>query len=285
MKRLFVLFAMIAIALVACSNESENESEAEVVIPVETDEVTKGDLVVDRVFFGRTMPDQTTPIMPPGAAEVEELHVQNGDQVEEGDDLITLTTPQGEITIEAPGDGTVSQLAASEGSMVSDQEPIAMIIDLDQLTIQLQSPDTQLDLFKVGEEVNVSLTNQDDEAGKAEIISIDNMAGETGLFMVELTFDNTETDHRAGVVTKVTIKENVQQDTLLIPTAALTEENEETFVYIVDDDTAKRVDVTVKETQSEQTAVEADLSEGDQVIVSGQLTLTDGNEINVVGEE
>lgn len=285
MKRLLAVFVMITIALVACSQEPEDQEETEVVVPVETDEVTQGDLMADRVFYGRTMPDQTIPVMPPGAGEVDELNVENGDEVEEGDDLATITTQQGNVTLEAPADGTVSQLEAQEGSVISDQDPFATVIDLDQLTIQLEMPEDQLDLFEVEQEVNVSLTNADDEEGTAEVTSIGNTAGESGLFTVDLTFDNTDTNHRAGAVTKVVVEENILQDSLIIPTAALVEEDDETFVYTVDNDTAKRVEVTVQETQSNQTAIEADLSEGDQIIVSGQLTLADGNQISIVEED
>ncbi|UOQ50273.1 efflux RND transporter periplasmic adaptor subunit [Gracilibacillus caseinilyticus] len=283
MKRLLFLLMIVIITLVACSqNENEEqEEETERVIPVETGEVTKGDLVMDRVFYGRTSPNQSTPVIPSVAGEMDELEVANGDKVEEGDDIATIASPQGMITVEAPSDGVITQLTAKEGSMVSTQDPLAVVTDLASLNVQLQVADTQLDLFEEGKEVSVTTGKDDGEAHQATIDYVADVSNDSGLFHVDLSFDNESTNVKAGVVAKAIIKDTVVQDSLQIPTAALVEQDQETFVYVVDGDTARKVAVTVQATQSQSTAVKAELSEGDQLVTSGQLTLVDGSKIKV----
>ncbi|WP_208590760.1 efflux RND transporter periplasmic adaptor subunit [Gracilibacillus suaedae] len=286
MKRLLFLLMIVIITLVACSeNSDEEEEQVERVTPVETGEVTKGDLVMERNFYGRTMPNQTTPVIPSVAGEIDELEVENGDKVEEDDEIATISSPQGNITVEAPADGVISQLEAKDGSMVSNQDPLATIIDLEQLTVQLQVPDVQLDLFEKGKEVTLLLQSAEEETHDAEIEYVADAANEAGLFPIDLSFDNETTHYKAGVIATVVLEDTVIEDSLLIPTASLVEENEDTFVYVVEDDTAKKVEIDVQATQSELTAIQAELNEGDQIITSGQLTLVDGSKISVVGED
>ncbi|WP_163539674.1 efflux RND transporter periplasmic adaptor subunit [Gracilibacillus sp. YIM 98692] len=284
MKRLLSMSLAVLILLAACSgNNGEGEAE-ERITPVETDAVTTGDVDMERHFYGRTQPIHTTPVIPTVAGEVDSLEAEKGEEVEEGDVLATIASQQGYIDIEAPQDGVITQLEAQEGNMVSNQEPFAVIIDLDELAISLQVSDAQLHLFEEGDEVSFTVANE--EAQEAVIDYMANTANESGLFPVELSYNNEETQHKAGVVAKVTIKETVAENSLLIPTAALIEENSETFVYTVIEDHAKRIDVTVEATQSDITAIQAeDISEGDTVITSGHLTITDGDKIEVVGED
>ncbi|MGN8646380.1 efflux RND transporter periplasmic adaptor subunit [Gracilibacillus sp. HCP3S3_G5_1] len=288
MKRLLFLLMIVIITLVACSadNSEEQDEQEERVTPVETGEVTKGDLVMERNFYGRTTPNQTIPVIPPVAGEIDELEVENGDSVEEDDTIATVSSPQGNIKVTAPTDGVITQLEAKEGSMVSNQDPLAMIIDLEQLTVQLQVPDVQLDLFEKGKEVTLLLQSAEEETHEAEIEYVADSANEAGLFPIDLSFDNETTHYKAGVIATVVLEDTVIEDSLLIPTAALVEENDETYVYVVDEDKAKKVEVSVQATQSELTAIKAeDLSEGDQVITSGQLTLEDESKINVIEED
>ncbi|GAA0289784.1 multidrug efflux pump subunit AcrA (membrane-fusion protein) [Gracilibacillus halotolerans] len=287
MKKLIFLLAIVMLTLVACTeNDTEDTSEQEErEVPVEVEEVTKGNLDMQRTFYGRTTPNETTPVIPQVAGEVDELNVENGEEVEKDDDIATIKSVQGNIKVEAPASGYIIELNASEESLVSNQEPMAVIVDLNTLTVQLQVPDVQLDLFEEDKEVTLKLESAAEETYKATIEHVSKTANEAGLFPVELSFDNETTHYRAGVVATVTMEETVVEDSLLIPTAALVEENNETFVYTVSENTAKKVPVTVQATQSELTAITGELNEGDPVITSGQFTLNDGTKIKTVGEE
>lgn len=286
MKKVLFLLIFVVLSLIACSedNGQQEEEQAERETPVEIGEVTKGSLTMERSFYGRTMPDQSTPVIPSVAGEIDELEVENGEEVEEDQDIATIKSPQGTITVEAAEAGIVTQLEAQEGSMVSNQEPLAVIIDTDQLNVQLQVPDTQLDLFNEEEAITLTFPSAEENL-EAEIDYIADTSGETGLFQVDVSFDNEETQYKAGIVAQAALEETVVEDAILIPTEALVETNEEAYVFVAEEGTAKRVDITVVDMQSEQTAVEGELSEGDQVITSGQLILTDGSKINVIEED
>ena len=60
------------------------------------------------------------------------------------------------------------------------------------------------------------------------------------------------------------------------------ESGDEEYVFVVRDGKAVKVPVQVLHAQTDLTAVEAELTEGEQVVIRGQLTLTDGASVIVM---
>lgn len=285
MKRWMIgITAVLLIGILAACNQDEdtNQEEEKRVIPVETQEAKNDNLVIERSLYGRAAASSTSPIMLQAAGEVDSLEVENGEMVEEDDLIATISTPAGNQNIRASRDGEVTQLRAAEGDMVSAEEPFAVIADLDELKLNFTVTSDVVGLLKTGDTHQVEAADKEYEA---EISSVDSIPGENGLYPVQATFNNEEKDLLPGAIVSLKIPEETISDAIIVPTEAVNEENEESFVFLVKDNKAERVVVTVLETQSENTAIEGDVSEGDQVIVSGHLGLTDGDQVSVTGGE
>lgn len=285
MRKLFLTAAAILLisVLAACSqNEDDNAEQEEQATAVETAEATNGDLVIEKSLYGRTEPSSTTPVAVQSAGEITELEVENGDTVEEDDHLATIQTAAGNKNIYAREAGEIAQLTAEEGSMASpDSGPLMVIADFDPMTIKLTVAAETLDLLKTGDTYPVMI---DDQEYEAEVISVGTMPDDTGLYPVEAEIGNEEGNIKTGVVASMNVPENRVKDSIILPTEAVVTESGESFVYVVKDNQAVKTNVTIKESQSEKTAVEGDVAEGDQVVVNGLLTLSDGKEVNVIEE-
>lgn len=285
MKRWMIgITAVFLIGILAACNQDEdtNQEEEKRVIPVETQEAKNDNLVIERSLYGRAAASSTSPIMLQAAGELDSLEVENGEMVEEDDLIATISTPAGNQNIRASRDGEVTQLRAAEGDMVSAEEPFAVIADLAELKLNFTVTSDVVGLLKTGDTHQVEAADKEYEA---EISSVDSMPGENGLYPVQATLNNEEKDLLPGVIASMKIPEETVSDAIIVPTEAVNEENEESFVFLVKDNKAERVVVTVLETQSENTAIEGDVSEGDQVIVSGHLGLTDGDQVSITGGE
>lgn len=280
-KTILSLTAILLIVMLAACNDEENEQqdEKETVTPVEVGEITKGDLVVDKSFYGRTEPNKTTPVMVQTPGEVDSLEVDEGDEVKEDDIIAKLKTPMGTTNVRASKDGTIVNLEASEGDMVSDEEPLAIIADLDTMKLTFEITSSDHALFTKEDKRKLIL---DDEEYEAEIIKVGSMPGETGLFSVKATVDNEDGNILPGSVIKMNVPTKRVKDSLIVPTEAIVEEDDQTFIYIVDNDRAIKTEVTVKESQTEKTAIDTEAKKGDQVVTKGQLTLSDDSKVNVV---
>jgi len=268
--------------LVACSNNNTDEDKTESIIPVETITAQEDEIVVNRTLSGRTAPNRTTPVMVEVPGEIEELNVENGDKVEEDEVLATLKTPAGNQDIKAPKSGEVAELELDEEDVATDSDPFAVIIDMEKLKINY---DVTSNVRSLMEKDMILDTVVDDETYETTITSIGSIPGETGLYPVEGVVENVDDQLIPGLVVKTSVPEKRIKDTIVVPTEAIIEESDGAFVYLVEDNVALKTEITIKESQSDVTAIEGDVKVDDEVVINGQLTLSDGREVEVVEEE
>lgn len=267
--------------MAACSEDDDTneENESEEITSVEVEEVTEGNLVIDKSFYARAEPGTTTPVMLEMPGEVDTLEVSEGDTVDENDTIAKLKTQAGIQNITAPKDGTVVNLETSEGEMASNEDPFALIADLETMNLSFDVTASDHDLFKKEDKYKLKFEGEEYEA---EITQIGTMPGETGLFTVKAEVDNEDLEMLPGSIVKLNIPETRVKDSLIVPTEAIVEEEGESFIFVVSDDEATKVEVDIKESQTDKTAIDADVEEGDNVVTKGQLTLTDTSQVNVV---
>ncbi|GAB4073171.1 hypothetical protein GCM10028778_07620 [Barrientosiimonas marina] len=285
MRKISVSIAVVLLIgiLAACSQDAEDDDkdQEDQVTSVETAKVTADDLVINQSLYGRTKPDKTTPVMVQSPGEVTELNVADGDMVEEDDHLATIKSQAGEQTINARTDGEITNLNVQENDMASQEKPLMVIADFDPMTLSYTvTADEQQDL---GTDDTYTAVIDGTEYDAA-ITSVGSMPDDTGLYPVKASVDNADGNILAGMISKLIVPKKKVSDSLIVPTEAVVTESGETFVYVVEDDKAVKKDVTVKESQSKKSAVKGDVKEGDQVVVNGLLTLSDGADVDVVQE-
>lgn len=272
-----------SLLIFAGCDQSENQtddgqSEKETAIPVKTGEVETGKFYSEKSVYGKIAPEKQTPIMLEQPAELKTLKVENGDEVKEDDHVATIKTQEGERQINAPKDGIVAQLDSSEGATVSNEDPLMVIVDLDKLTASFSVTNTMRDLFEKGDEVSIYV---DDEKYEAKIQGMDTLPNDAGQYPIKANFDNEDEEILPGMSAQLIAKKLEEKDTIIIPTDAVVTETDEDFVFVVDGDKAKKVDVKVQHTQSDKTAVKAAIDEKDELVIEGQHTLADGSRIDI----
>ncbi|SEH45162.1 RND family efflux transporter, MFP subunit [Halobacillus karajensis] len=186
--------------------------------------------------------------------------------------------------ITAPVTGEVSTLDADEGDMVTNQQPFATIVSLNPMTIAASVTAEQLSLFTKGQELEVDLPSLEEQV-KSTVSYVSSVPDDTGLYPVEATVENGDEKIKPGMMASFLLPENVVEDTLIVPTDSVVEENGETFVYQVVEEKAVRVAVSVTESQTDFTAVSGDLPEEATVVTTGQLTLSDGDKVTIMEED
>ncbi|WP_337019769.1 efflux RND transporter periplasmic adaptor subunit [Oceanobacillus massiliensis] len=267
--------------LAACTEDNADEEEEARVVPVETAEAEKGDLVIEKVLYGRTAPSSMTPVMLQAPGEVDSIEIENGEEVEEEDLIATISTAAGKQNIRASRSGEIAQLQASEGEMATNEEPFAMIADMNPMKLQLSVTANVLSLIAVDDNYTSLLGGKEYEATITEVSA---MPDDTGLYPIEATIENDGSEMLTGLISELQIPEITISDAILVPTTAVVQEDDRSFVYVVNDHTAQKVEVQVLETQSDQTAIEGDIEAGDQIVITGQLTLSDGEKVDAAAK-
>ncbi|RWZ59005.1 efflux RND transporter periplasmic adaptor subunit [Halobacillus fulvus] len=206
-------------------------------------------------------------------------------QVEQANVQLEQAQEQAENkAITANATGEVTTLNASEGDLVTNQQPFATIVSLNPMTVSASLTPEQLPLFTEGEELEV-VVDSIDQTVTSTVEYVSDVPDDTGLYPVEATVDNSEETIKPGMMATFLLPEIVVENTWIVPTDAIVENGGESYLYYVEEDQAIRVDVTIVESQTEETAIEADLPEQAEVITSGQLTLTDGAQVTIMEED
>ncbi|GIO25268.1 efflux RND transporter periplasmic adaptor subunit [Oceanobacillus sp. J11TS1] len=276
----------ILLILAACTqdeNGSAEEKQEEMITSVQTDKVKEGDLTRERTFQARIEPAQMTPIMVEQPLKVDTLEVKTGDKVEKNDKVAELTYSGNVQSVEAPEAGEVIQIQAAEGENIDPEEPFMLIADTDEWKVKGNASESMLQHLHMDDEVTVTIRG---EEKKATITNMDRVPDDTGLYPVTATFEAEDASFALGSVAKISVNETVESDKLLVPTEAIVETDGESFIFVVtDEEKVEQRAVSVNAMQSEQTAVEGDIKAEEEIVITGQSGLEDGQSVEVVKGE
>lgn len=281
-KVLFLFSAIIVLFFIsACNetNENENSEVEQSVTTVEIDEIKLGNLTVEQTVFGHVLPKKQTPVLPQQPGEITDVKVKTGDEAKKDERLGTLKTQMGSIAIKAPMAGTVGQLTLEKDDLYNGEDPFAIIYDAETVVVQFSVTPELKKKFKVDKTYKTLIAG---EKYDAEVQRIESLPNEAGQYDIIAHIDNEEGNISLGEVAEISVKDVLKKDTLLVPTEAIVTDSDETYIFIVEDSKAKKVIVDVLETQTEQSAIDADVKEKAEVIISGQFLLTDGSDVDVV---
>ncbi|WP_368645172.1 efflux RND transporter periplasmic adaptor subunit [Alkalibacterium putridalgicola] len=251
---------------------------------VRTAEVMEQDITETIVTSGTIEPSETQEII--GQGLVTELNVAVGDTVEEGDTLVTYMDG---TAFEADFDGTVTQVNVSEDAADTSAQqgrPSLVIANLNDLNVALQL--SRSDASEVAVDQEVILTYNDDEFG-GTVSEIDPVAtqqqtqtGATSQLGARVTFDSDTSDLIAGFEIDVDIIVDSQDGALVIPVEALNyNENNEPYVFIVNDGITERADIETGIQSEAIIEVVNGVSAGDQVVLSPGADIEDGIEVEL----
>lgn len=187
-------------------------------------------------------------------------------------------------TIPVPFAGLVTDRYVEPGELVSPGTPVARV--LDPYTLKIEGSVTERDVAWVreGAKAMIHLDGRDEAVeGLVHWVGFEAAPG-TGKFKVELRLDNAELDLRSGVVGRARIHRRTLHNVLAIPRDAVLSTNDGPAVYVVRDDRARLVHVSLGADQGLMVAVTRGLETGDRLVVRGHRDLVDGALVAVVEE-
>jgi len=185
----------------------------------------------------------------------------------------------------APISGTLVTMNAVEGSFTSNAMPVAVIDGADQMKVTVSVSEALVPKLSIGDSADVSVSAAD-ETFTATIRSVEQAANvQTKLYTVVLTVPSTASGLLSGMFADVTFHTDTSVDTIVIPTEAILTSGEIQYVFVVEDDAAKYVEVTTGLTGNGVTEVTSGLSAGQQLVTVGQAYLKDGDAVRVVSGE
>ncbi|MEX0681527.1 MAG: efflux RND transporter periplasmic adaptor subunit [Balneolales bacterium] len=189
--------------------------------------------------------------------------------------------------IEAPFQGVIEERMISIGELVNPGMPVLRLVNIDRVRINAGIPERYINDIRRGTPVNVLLKGY----GGMQIESEIQYAGsvivpETRTFPVEVVLQNREGLLNPEMVVNLEVTRRVWEDVLIVPRTVLVR-NEEGFQLFV---VRQQSDPPVAEMRRVKTGaasgslilVEEGLEPGDEVIVTGQTNVSDGDFLRIL---
>lgn len=182
----------------------------------------------------------------------------------------------------APSSGTLVSFNAVEGGFVSSSMPVAVIDGVDQMKVTVQVSEALVPKLRAGDTADVAVSAV---GGSYESVirSIEKAANmQTKLYTVTLSLPAEAEGLLAGMFADVTFHTDTSENTIVVPTEAVLTSGDVQYVFVVEDNTAKYVQVTVGLTGNGVTEITSGLQAGQQLVTVGQAYLSDGDPVRIV---
>lgn len=202
------------------------------------------------------------------------------------DAVIQLEQAEKELanaTIKSPINGIVTRKQIEEGEYINIGSPIATIVDISKLKIKLNVSEVNVYQLKHGDIAIISTDVYPGISFEGNISFISSQGDDSHNYPVEIVIpNNTKYPLKAGTFTNVMIKLPVEREALYIPRESLLGSITDAEVYVAENNKAIRKKIIVGNGNDKYIKVISGLIEGENVIVNGQINLSDNKAIKTV---
>lgn len=192
----------------------------------------------------------------------------------------------GDTRIKAPISGFINKKYIETGSILSGMPATELfeIVNVSKLKLKVTVNENQVASLKVGNTINVKASVYPDKTFSGKIIFIAAKADQSLNFPVEIEIaNNSSKDLKAGMYGTAEFASNQQKQSLkIVPRNAFVGSVSSNQIFVIENGTAKLKKVTAGRILGDKVEIINGLSDGETVIVTGQINLQDGSKVEVI---
>ncbi|MEW9669551.1 efflux RND transporter periplasmic adaptor subunit [Ammoniphilus sp. 3BR4] len=184
--------------------------------------------------------------------------------------------------VHAPISGVVSLVQGATGQMASPQSAVVHIASMNPMIVKANLSEYEITSMGLGNKVvlEIPALQKKLEATVSAISPV--MDSQLKAYPIEIAIPNPSGVLKADMV--VDVKISTAKDaakSLVIPRKAIIEEQGKRFVYKLEGNVAKKVEVETGKETSEAVEVKTGLAVNEKVVVKGQTLLKDGSKVEI----
>jgi membrane fusion protein (multidrug efflux system) len=182
--------------------------------------------------------------------------------------------------IRAPIEGVIASREIKPGQNLRVSDVAFRITDTKELIAYLQIPQSELSKFAVGHAADIEVASMPNTRFPATIERISpTIDARSGTFRATALIDNANGDLAPGMFGRFTIAYEQHKDALVIPAAALLDEDDESTVYVVTDGEVARRTVETGIEAGGNIEILGGLTEDEVIVVVGHSGLRSGSRV------
>lgn len=187
----------------------------------------------------------------------------------------------GDCTVTSPMSGVIVSRNIERGSYASPSIPAYVIMDLSTIKVEVGVSEQAVNNIKLGDEVQVNMSAASATPLKGKITTISPASSQSGTYTVKIELNNKDGIIKSGMLADVIFTKEKAENVLVLPANAVITKNGETYVYVVENNVAKKTPVTIGIQTGETLEITSDLPVGTQVVTRGQTYISDGEQVEI----
>ncbi|WP_426062664.1 efflux RND transporter periplasmic adaptor subunit [Flavobacterium sp. DSP2-3-1] len=190
----------------------------------------------------------------------------------------------GDTNIKATINGIVNKKYIEPGSVLGAGTQLFDIVNVSKLKLKVNVNENQVAGLKVGTTISVKASVYPDATFSGKISFIAPKADASLNFPVEIEIaNNASNDLKAGMYGSAEFTANQgKQSLMIVPRNAFLGSVSSNEIFVIENGTAKLKTVTAGRILGEKVEILNGLSEGETVIVTGQINLQDGSKVDII---
>ena len=189
-------------------------------------------------------------------------------------------------SIRAPISGVVSRRFVRVGNTVEIGDPLFRVTSLDPLVAYLFVPEREYRRIETGKPVGIQVDALGDTTIFASVTRMSPVVDpETGTFKLTIEISDETRRIKPGMFARIGVVVDERKNALRIPRSALLEDDSTTSVYVVQDGVATQREVETGYSDRGMVEIVSGISEDERIVTVGQLGLSEGATVSVIGEE
>ncbi|HWQ80352.1 MAG TPA: efflux RND transporter periplasmic adaptor subunit, partial [Anaerovoracaceae bacterium] len=200
-------------------------------------------------------------------------------------DITTIGSALEDCVIKAPISGEAGERSLNVGEYVNPGAVIAKVKNNTAIKATIQLMQDDLEKVAAGQEVTLKLDRNGGTSYKGTVKSVASSAdSQTRGFDCLVEFDNTSGKLNSGTFGLIEIPDPVKRQVIAVPIEALTGSEGDYSVFVMKDNTARKIAVELGGINDETAEITSGLQEGDLIITTNLNFLQDGDKVTAAGE-
>lgn len=171
--------------------------------------------------------------------------------------------------LQAPLAGFVGLIEPQPGDLVASSTVITRIEDRSSLIVDFRVPERLAPLIRPGDAVRASAISLPDSAVEGRVVAVDNRVDEASRTLrVQARIGNPDDRLRAGMAFRIELA-FTGADYPAVDPLSIQWGSDGAFVWVVRDDTATRLPVTIVQRNADRVLVEGDFAPDDLIVTEG----------------
>jgi len=183
--------------------------------------------------------------------------------------------------VRSPIEGVVNKLHVDPGEFVKRGQPVAELVHVDVIRINVNVPELDVRYLKVGQKARVTVDAYPGDHWDGEVDFVAFKADPaTKTFKVRVVVDNKDRRIRPGMIAHVAFLRRLIPDALTAPLFAILDRGGERIIFIEKDGTAHARTVSIGVIDGAAAQITKGLNPGENLIVTGQHDVEDGMRVS-----